>query len=99
MCSLNDEAPFFAIHAAIPPVFDSVVASITKSSRDLCPTLPHLIHHSFNHYALICGYWSMIQGWFQILMKPFSTLFGRPEMHMLGDANPVIGSLLPYQMK
>src|SRR6267378_4039827 len=98
MRCLNNKTPFFAIHAAIPPVFDSVVASIAKSSRNLCPTLPHFIDHSFNHHALFCGYGCMIQGWFKILMKSFSTLLGRPEVHMLGNANPVIRSLFAHQM-
>jgi hypothetical protein len=63
-----DNVALSAIHASVPPVFDSVVTPVSQPPCDLGPPLPHVVHHPLYQLALLCRYGLMIQGWLQILM-------------------------------
>lgn len=96
---LCGQASSFAVHAAVPPVLDSVVAAIAQSSGNFGPALAHFVDHPLNHHALFGCDGRMIQRWLEILVESLSALLGGPELHMLRDANPVVGSLLAHQLQ
>jgi len=66
--TLLDNVALSAIHASVPPVFDSVVAPVSQPPSDLSPPLPHLLHHLLYQLALLGRYRLMIQGWLKILV-------------------------------
>lgn len=72
-----------AVHAAIPPVLDCVVAAVTKASSDFRPALPHLVHQPFNLQTLLGGDRSAVQRRLKILMETFPALLGRAVVHVL----------------
>lgn len=89
------EASSLAVHAAVPPILDGVVAAVAESAGDFGPALAHLVDHAFNHQALLGGDGLAVQRGLQVLMESFAALLGRSEVHVLGDANPVVGALFP----
>lgn len=89
------EASSLAVHAAVPPILDGVVAAVPESAGDFGPALAHLVDHAFDHQALLSRDGLAVQRGLQILMKSFTALLGRSEVHVLGDANPVVGALFP----
>ena len=48
-------SPSSPVHAAVPPVLDSVVASATESACDFGPTFAHLANHLLNHETFLWG--------------------------------------------
>lgn len=67
----------FPVHAAIPPVLDSVVTSVTEPSRDLSPSFPHFLYKLFDHFAFLSGDRLMVQAWLEVLMISLTTLLRR----------------------
>lgn len=90
---------FSAVHAPIPPIFDSIVASISKPSRDLSPPASHVRNHLLNHISFLVRDRLMVKRLLQILMISFTTLLWRPMLHVLRDAHPIVGTLLLNQIK
>ena len=88
-----------SIHASIPPVFDSIVTAIPKSSSNFCPATSHITHHPFNHFSFLVSDRVMIQRLFQILVVSFSTLLRCPVLHVLRDAYPIVGTFLLDKIK
>ena len=87
-----------AVHAAIPPVLDSVVTAVTQSASNLSPALAHVVHHTLDHQALISRNGLAVQRWLEVLVKSLPALLGRPVVHVLRDAHPVVGSLFAHQL-
>jgi hypothetical protein len=93
------ETSSLAVHAAVPPVLDCIVAAVAESSGDLRPSLAHLIDHALDHQALLGGDGIPIQRGLQVLMESLPALLGRPVVHVLRNAYPVVGALLADQLK
>jgi hypothetical protein len=41
----------------------------------------------------------MVERWLEILVVPFSTLFRRALLHVLGDSDPVVGALTTNELQ
>lgn len=87
-----------AVHAAIPPVLDCVVTAVTQSTSDLSPALAHVVHHALDHQALIGRNGLAVQRGLEVLVESLPALLGRPVVHVLRDAHPVIGALFAHQL-
>ena len=48
-----DNVALSAIHASVPPVFDSVVTPVAQPPCDLSPPLPHVVYHLLYQLALL----------------------------------------------
>ena len=87
------KASSFSVHASVPPILDCVVAAVSQSASDFGPSLAHIFYHAFNHQALLGGNGLSIQRRLQVLVESFPALLGRSKVHVLGDANPIVGTL------
>lgn len=96
--SAGRETSSLAVHAAIPPVLDSIITAVAQSACNLCPTLAHLIHHVFNHQTLVSRNGLAVQRGFEVLVESLPTLLGRAVVHVLGDTHPVVGALIAHQL-
>lgn len=72
-----------AVHAAVPPVLDGIVAAATQSSRDLRPSLAHFSDHLFDEHSFLGSDRVMVQVWFEILMEALAALLGRTGLDSL----------------
>lgn len=63
-----------SIHASVPPVLHSIVATTSQSARDFGPALTHFGHHSLNLATLLVGDGIMVEVGFQVLMVALSAL-------------------------
>lgn len=88
----QDEATT-AIHAAIPPVFDGIVATAMQTARNLGPTLAHLGDHAFDLEAFFGTDGLVVEGWLEVLVITFATLLGRAGADELGNTNPIESAL------
>ena len=93
------DAAALAVHAAIPPVLDGVVAAVAQAAGDLCPTLAHLIHHALDHQALVGRDGFPVQRGLEVLVEALTALLGRAEVHLLRDADPVVGALFAHELQ
>jgi len=66
---------------------------MAESSRDLSPSLAHVLHHPVNEDAFFWCDRVMVEGGLQVLMISFSALLGGTTVHMLRDADPVVWAL------
>lgn len=96
--SRGRKTPPLAVHAAIPPVLDGIVTAVAQSAGNLSPPLAHVVHHAFDQQALFSGDRLAVQGRFEVLVEALPTLLGRPVVHVLGDAHPVVGALFAHQL-
>lgn len=88
-----------AVHAAIPPVLDGVVAASAKAAGDLGPALAHFANHLLDENALLGSDGVMVEVGFQILVETFATLLGRAGLNGRRDADPVVGAMDADEMK
>lgn len=49
------QAPPLAVHAAVPPVLDGVVAAVPQPPGNLCPALAHVADHALDQEPLFGG--------------------------------------------
>lgn len=87
-----------AVHAAIPPVLNCVVAAVPQSTSNLSPALAHVVHHALDHQAFISRNGLAVQRRLEVLVESLPALLGRPVVHVLRDANPVVGALFAHQL-
>lgn len=92
------ETAAFAVHAAVPPVLDGIVAAVAQAAGDLGPTLAHFIHHAFDQETLVGGDGLPVQSGLEVLVEAFPTLLGRAEVHMLRNAHPVVRALFTDEL-
>ena len=93
------DQPPSPVHATIPPVLDGVVASSIQSSRNLGPSLAHLVHQSLDEDAFFWGDGVMAQGRFEVLVESLPTLLGRPRSDQHRYSDPVVSSLCMDQLE
>lgn len=92
------ETSLLAVHAAIPPVFDSIITAVAQLACNICPTLAHLVHHTFNNQTLVSRNGLTVQRGFEVLVESLPTLLGGAVVHVLGDTHPVVGALIAHQL-
>lgn len=68
-------------------------------SGDFSPSLAHVIHKALNQQPLLNGNGLPVERGLEVLVETLPALLGRPIVHVLGNANPVIGALLANQLK
>lgn len=88
-----------AVHAAIPPILNGVVAAVTEAASNFSPTLAHLIDHAFDHKTLVGRNGFPIQRGLEVLVEAFPTLLRRAVVHVLRDADPVVRALLTNKLQ
>ena len=88
-----------SVHAAIPPVLDGVVASAMQSASNLGPPLAHLGDHPLNQDTLLGRDGIQVQRRLEILVEPLTALLGRPGLHELRDAHPIVSSVTVDQIE
>lgn len=69
------------VHAAIPPVLDSVVAAAAQAASDLSPALAHLSDHLLNQLTLLGSDGVMVEVGLQVLVISLTALLGRASAH------------------
>lgn len=94
-----DHDPPATIHAAVPPIFDGVVASTTKAAGNFRPPFPHLTHQSFDDGTFIRRNGIVVQRRFQILVETFPALLGRPRSDQVGYPHPIMSTLGMHKLK
>lgn len=87
------------VHATIPPVFDSIVAPVAQSSSDFSPPLAHFMHEALDNQPLLDGNGLPVERRLEVLMETLTALLGRPIVHVLRNADPVIRALLANELK
>lgn len=71
---LLDVGSLAAVHAAVPPVLDGVVATVAKSTGDFSPSFTHLMDELLDQLAFLSRNRFVIEARFQVLVISFSTL-------------------------
>lgn len=99
MTGAGVETSSLAIHAAVPPVLDGIVAAVAESASDLRPTLSHVVDHALDQQAFLGRDGLTVQRRLQVLVEAFSALLGRAKVHVLGDANPVVRPLFADELQ
>ena len=82
-----------AVHAAIPPVFNGIIAAPMQSTGNLGPTLAHFGDHAFYLEALFGADGFVVEGRLEVLVISFATLLGGAGANELSNADPVQGAL------
>lgn len=78
-----------AVLAAVPPVFDGIVAPAVESTGDLSPTLAEQLHETLDLEALGRSDGLMVESRLEVLVEALATLLGSAGGEALSDANPV----------
>ena len=91
--SLGGGASSSAVHTAVPPVFDGIVAPSTQAASDFSPSFAHLGDHLLDENALLWSDGFMVQVGLQVLMEPLPALLGRPGLDCLRDADPIVSAM------
>lgn len=82
-----------AVHAAIPPVLNCVIAAAAESASDLGPPLAHLADHLLDHDTFLGSNGLVIEIRLQILMVPLTALLRRACLDRRGDADPIVRAM------
>lgn len=93
------ETSSLAVHAAVPPVLNCIVAAVSKASCNLGPALAHFVDHPLDHQALLSRDGLTVQRGLEVLVEALPALLGRAVVHVLRDADPVVGALFANQLK
>lgn len=81
--------PTSAIGAAIPPVFDSIIASASEMTSDFRPLLAVLGHKLLYKHTLLCGDGVAIERGLQVLVVALTALFGQSGTKESQNTDPV----------
>ena len=90
---LAADQPAAAVHPAVPPVLDRIVAAAVEPACNLGPALAHLGHQTLDQGALFGRDGVVVERGLEVLMEPLPTLFGRAGADQRRNPNPVVGSM------
>lgn len=91
------QVPFPAVHPAIPPVLDAVIATTWHLASDVSPLLAHFNHTSFDELAFVVTNGQMVERWLQVLMPSFPALLCGALADDFRDLYPTLRSVLTHK--